>query len=455
MKSYLKILHYSLGLPPYRSGGLTKYSIDLMKEEINQGYEVLLLWPGEIKSYNKNPIIKKRKSQYNIQNFELVNCLPIPLMGGIKEIDAYMQKCDKNIYYEFFKKNKPNVIHIHTLMGLHDEFLQAAQDLNIKIVFTTHDYFGLCPKVTFLYKNKICKEILNSSSDKCLNCDDCNKNALSLKKIKILQSPIYRLVKNIKIVKRLRRIFNLKNQVDGVKKAEDDLLKLNKVGDYQRLRQYYSNMFEKIDKFHFNSNTTESIYSRFLNIKNGKVISITHSNIKNNIIEKNFNKTLKITYLGQISEYKGFFRLKDVLDEIYLEGYDDFILNVSSIPPSIESYMNIIGSYNYDNLYKIFKNTDLLVVPSLCKETFSFVTLEALSYGTPVLVSTNVGAKDIVEDKKSGFIISMDDNSLKEIILKLYKSRTILIDINRYIMNNFSPLSIKEHAKQVLKFYDL
>ena len=88
-------------------------------------------------------------------------------------------------------------------MGLHDEFLQAAQDLNIKIVFTTHDYFGLCPKVTFLYKNKICKEILNSSSDKCLNCDDCNKNALSLKKIKILQSPIYRLVKNIKIVKKL------------------------------------------------------------------------------------------------------------------------------------------------------------------------------------------------------------------------------------------------------------
>ena len=166
MKSYLKILHYSLGLPPYRSGGLTKYSIDLMKEEINQGYEVLLLWPGEIKSYNKNPIIKKRKSQYNIQNFELVNCLPIPLMGGIKEIDAYMQKCDKNIYYEFLKKHKPNVIHIHTLMGLHDEFLQAAQDLNIKIVFTTHDYFGLCPKVTFLYKNKICKEYKNSKKIK-------------------------------------------------------------------------------------------------------------------------------------------------------------------------------------------------------------------------------------------------------------------------------------------------
>ena len=57
------------------------------------------------------------------------------------------------------------------------------------------------------------------------------------------------------------------------------------------------------------------------------VWSYMHHTLKNNIIEKNFNKTLKITYLGQISEYKGFFRLKDVLDEIYLEGYDDFIRN--------------------------------------------------------------------------------------------------------------------------------
>lgn len=29
----MKILHYNLGLPPYRSGGLTKYSTDLMIEQ--------------------------------------------------------------------------------------------------------------------------------------------------------------------------------------------------------------------------------------------------------------------------------------------------------------------------------------------------------------------------------------------------------------------------------------
>lgn len=35
-------------------------------------------------------------------------------------------------------------------MGLHCEFVDAAKELGIKTIFTSHDYFGLCPKVTFL-----------------------------------------------------------------------------------------------------------------------------------------------------------------------------------------------------------------------------------------------------------------------------------------------------------------
>ncbi len=453
MKSYLKILHYSLGFPPYRTGGLTKYSIDLMEEEYNQGHEVLLLWPGQIKSYNKNPIIKKRKSQNNIQSFEIINPLPVSLMGGIKEFDAYMKSCDKSIYYEFLKFQNPDVIHLHTLMGLHIEFLQAAKDLNIKVVFTTHDYFGLCPKVTFLYKNKICPEILDLKRHQCLNCEECNKNSLSLNKIKILQLPIYRAVKNTKLVKKSRIKFNLNNQIDETKYCEQNISNTNQVKNYKKLRMYYFNMFEKIDKFHFNSTNTLNIYKKFFKIKNSNVISITHSDIKDNIIKKDFKETLKITYLGQISEHKGFFLLKEVLDEIYKEGYDNFYLNISSYPPKFESYMNLIGNYSYDDLEKIFKDTDILIVPSLWKETFSFVTLEALSYGVPVLISDNVGAKDIVEDKKSGLIVNMDKENLKKVILKIYNSREILTNMNRYILKNYNLLLIENHTKQILRFY--
>ena len=46
----MRILHYALGFPPWRTGGLTKYCVDLMLTQKEQGYEVALLWPGRIGS---------------------------------------------------------------------------------------------------------------------------------------------------------------------------------------------------------------------------------------------------------------------------------------------------------------------------------------------------------------------------------------------------------------------
>ena len=38
----MRILHYALGFPPWRTGGLTKYCVDLMLTQKEQGYEVAL-----------------------------------------------------------------------------------------------------------------------------------------------------------------------------------------------------------------------------------------------------------------------------------------------------------------------------------------------------------------------------------------------------------------------------
>ena len=44
----MKILHYSLGFPPDRRGGLTKYCIDLMVTQRKLEHDVAMLWPGDM-----------------------------------------------------------------------------------------------------------------------------------------------------------------------------------------------------------------------------------------------------------------------------------------------------------------------------------------------------------------------------------------------------------------------
>ena len=55
----MRILHYSLGLPPYRTGGMTKFCIDLILRQKEAGETVALLWPGKIPVLSKKIKIRK------------------------------------------------------------------------------------------------------------------------------------------------------------------------------------------------------------------------------------------------------------------------------------------------------------------------------------------------------------------------------------------------------------
>ena len=147
----MRILHYTLGFPPYRSGGLVNYSLDLARAQNANNHEIHVMYPGGIDILSKKIKIKtKQKSDFVIH--ELINSLPLALVGGIKNPNKFCEKVNSNIYLEFLRKIQPDIIHVHTLMGIHYEFFDAAKKLNIPMVYTTHDYYGLSPTPTFFEK---------------------------------------------------------------------------------------------------------------------------------------------------------------------------------------------------------------------------------------------------------------------------------------------------------------
>ena len=306
----MRILHYALGFPPYRTGGLTKYCTDLMITQREDGHEVGLLWPGKIGFVLKETKIKENKNWNGILNFEIINPLPVALDEGILDIDAYVNKTEAAVFEKFLNNFKPDVIHIHTLMGLHAEFIDVAKKMGIKTTFTSHDYYGLCPKVTLFRENKICDD-----DHGCIDCVRCNQNALSLKKIALMQSPLYRLLKNTAVVKKLRKKHRnnfFENDVQDKNEIQSN--DLERAREYEKLRKYYVSMLEKIDKIHFNSTVAEKVYGRFFEPKSSQVLSITHRDIKDHRKVKDFDhQNLRLTYLGPAKAFKGFYYLLEVL----------------------------------------------------------------------------------------------------------------------------------------------
>ncbi len=454
----MNILHYALGFPPFRTGGMIKYCMDLMAEEAKLKNWVGLLWPGRITNYSEKVKIIN-KSQYAIDDkikigsFEIINPLPVPLLNGINDFEAYMQPKMIDNFERFFIANQVDIFHVHTLMGLPKEVLDVCVRLNIKTVFTTHDYFGICPKWSLEKQGSPCLD------DKgCESCIECNKTALSLRKIKFMQSGAYRYLKDTPIMKSMRRMHNNKlYKEDYGSEAEDfysDDLKKNLSKSYRELRRYYTDMIESFNMIHCNSSNTSKIYKRYCNISNTvKVLNISHSAIKDFRQLRNCQRPVRFGYLGPITQHKGYFFIKQVFDELSDVRSNSFQLHIFAECTDEANYLIKHPVYDYSELKNVMGEFDILLVPSLWNETFGFTALEALSYGMPAIVTENVGAKDLIVPKMNGDIVPPDIASMKSAVLEIIDNPENINRMSKYILQNIEIQDMSKHTSRIIELY--
>jgi len=456
----MRILHVSLGLPPFRTGGLTKYSYDLMRTQLEKEHEVILLYPGR-NALRGNTTIREEKIHQGIHVYEIINPLPVSLLGGVTLPALWIKPIQQDVYRSFLQKIYPDVIHMHTLMGIHREFLDAAKALGVRVVFTSHDYYGICPRVNLLDSaGTTCENYLQG-----MGCVSCNQDAYSMTMIYLMQSKVYRFFKNSKGIKALRK--RMKVRMHSEKSGNDRLSDtsrnhgLDKAAQYVNLRSYYLEMFKLIDWFHFNSTIAEQEYKKY-GAWDGHVIPILHRDIVDRRYIKHIEQTekpLRIAYLGPVDRYKGFFLLHQSLEKLKSQGEVNWILHIygDSLLSNEDVYdptqYVFHGRYQYHHLEQIFDQTDIVVVPSIWKETFGFIGLEAMSFGVPVLVTDQVGFKDCIQDRFNGFIVPPDIHALSNQLNELIHSRELLRQINQNIVHMDVQFSMYQHVEQLMQGY--
>lgn len=433
----MKILIYSLGLPPFRRGGLVNYSVDLAEQLAKGNNKVTFLYPGKMPLKKSNYLsFKKKKVNYSFQCYEMTNPLPVSLtFGNSTDVLPFFEKRDKLKIRRFIKIISPDVVHIHTIMGLPKEYLEVLKEENIKTVFTTHDYYGLCPKM--LTSNPLERLKSSECSYDCMLCS----LGPSLNKIRLMQSHFYQVFKESKIVKCFREKQRQK-VTDALTTYYFDEGQARK---RYKLRKYYLQMFKLIDYYHFNSSVSESIYKKYLpNIK-GKVLPITEKGLQKDVVKKEVADQVTIGFLGGVSYKKGFKQVKQVTARLTEQGLNFKLLcagSESNDPFFKKTNVNNLGIIPRSKLNEFYHKIDLLVVPSQWHETFGLVVLEALANNVPVVCSDRVGAKDLVPvnsvfssqeellEKLRGFICS---RKIRQSFFDQINQRNINIDFTKHV----------------------
>lgn len=417
----MKILHYTIGFSPERTGGLVGYATDLMVEQKKQNHEVFALYPSNQFFFGNEPKIRKKKERSGIKTFGLINSLPLALFGGISNPNDFMKGCNKEVFIKFLRELTPDVIHLHSLIGLYKEFLQVANDLNIKVVFTTHDYYGLAPIPNFYYND----ESFDGNNTN-LAWNIMSADALPTSKLRVFQLSFYPSVRKwMKMIKR-----NPKH------KEYKEISSITESINYSLLMQYYRDMFQMIDKFHFNSTLTREIYNNNLPFSvEGQVISITNGTIEQHNIKRLHREKKVVAYIGPDEEYKGYFEFLSFSKTLNRHEYK--IYTYGHMPNNFApDFIEQKGRFSPSELDNVYGEIDILIVPSKWKESFGLVVLEALSYNVEVYVSENVGAKDL-----------------------LYRNKIFSNIMELRFSNNTEPMyfkikSMREHCLELISLYE-
>ena len=223
----------------------------------------------------------------------------------------------------------------------------------------------------------------------------------------------------------------------------------------QNLLRNFSNKYIKISPLmnmtFFNSkkilvnnlNTKELIPNKY-HYKVEQMLAIGKETFCNNEIDLNKDHNVfNICYAGNLNEEKGlgivlktFARLhsknKSIKLTIIGSGKDEVKFKKVAVKYKINNNLNWLGKIEQNKVLKIFKNSDLLLFPSL-RDSGGFVVLEALSQSLPV-ATLNIGGPGLMIDNDCGIKINVNKKNENEIIYELSTKINELIDNDSLII---------------------
>jgi glycosyltransferase involved in cell wall biosynthesis len=325
-------------------------------------------------------------------------------------------------------------------MGLHREFMKAARAASIPIVYTSHDYYGICPHVNLFRQGAICA----GASAKCIEC--CS-GGLSMWRIRLMQSRPYRIAKDTWVVRKARMRYRHRPEAGNLSRRSPS------VEDYLLLQEYYSSMFAMVDRFHFNSALAFETFTEHVVVGSHEVVPITHGGVNDNrSMSADDDGVVDLAYVGPFEDYKGFFVLIESLDALWQEGIQGFRLHLYGEPSLARPYFCRHARFRPSERHEALRGVELLVVPSLCPETFGFTLLEALCEGIPVVATSRVGSVEMMGPDQ-GVVVAPHMQALTTSLRELLSDSTQIRKMSERIVAEFQPKSIREHALEIRDLY--
>lgn len=383
-------------------GGSNIYTNILVRELNKRNHEVIVIAACS----EKDSVLAHETAKiYYFRPLNVASCSEIgrkafPWQGVWTLLDIYNPYSLIKIL-KILKKEKPDLVHVHTPLDITLSSFDAARMLNLPLVFTAHDYLLLCRRVVLLHKTgNICS---NENMNKL-----CRFYRFFVKKI-------------------------VGNKADVVVFPSEFIARFfSERGFFQKTKKAvipYPITLDKVER-HQSANANGETHLNFL-------------------------------YVGSLSRHKGV----DVLIKAFKGiGNDDIGLHIVGCGrlerdlkdlAGNDKRIEFFGKINNDEIRKCYERADVLVVPSVWNEVFGIVIMEAFRAGLPVIASRIGGMIEVVQDRHNGFLFECGNiEELRAILQNISENPGILKEMGKHAKEDVKKYETSVHMEKLISNYE-
>lgn len=403
-----------------------------------------------LKNINKKVCILTLGEELKKYVYDNLDVYVLPAMSESEE--HTIKEIPNNVLSDLLNKLKPEIIHIVGLQGVNN-IVDYANENKIKLGMAGMDYSFPCDNRTLIRGNtNICNGRI--SAEDCFSCSLENKSY----KDKIFS----------KIGKLSPGIINYLLSKIGTfllnRKFGTQFFYWEKFKNRENLRDLVKN---NLNLYFAPTDFTINIVSSYFNLEKTKIFKLMYplpEEFRKTSVKTSKNNELIVGYIGRIIPIKGLEVLLTALNEIdanlpiyykfYYPNNSDFVEYREMIRNKFSEYdkvefieCNVLTS---DELIDIHKGLDVLVVPSIWQEYLGFVTIEALSCETKVILSDFKSQRQFINNVNNGKLFSPGDSiRLGEIILEYYNEKIT----NGFKNPSFTIPSVEEYSNKLFDAY--
>jgi glycosyltransferase involved in cell wall biosynthesis len=167
-------------------------------------------------------------------------------------------------------------------------------------------------------------------------------------------------------------------------------------------------------------------------------------------------------YAGSFNGYKGTHllveafkgvRSANALLKIYGSGTEESYVKDLTAMAQGDGRIEFCGVYPEEKTGEILSGVDVIVIPSLCYESYSMILHEALASNVPVVATNLGGLAEKIEDGVNGFLFtSGDTEQLRTVLQKIVDQPETLSPLKRNIDKMIIP-TVEQEAYTYSRVY--